>query len=193
MVAANPALTFSGAHPNQQVFETPTLQLTAEIGQLKVIGRGTDAFEEVSSAAPQFYDLVTGSLKIDRFTRAGCRMVNSKGFATADEAMDFTKSPADEESAKQKDRWTKVGFHSGVRLENETSGLWAIVRIEERKIEIKVPWDASAYVKPLKENKTFVVADADYYTIGVIEKDTFDVGEWLRQAQKAIRRHWGSL
>lgn len=107
--------------------------------------------------------------------------------------MAFTSPPLERELDKRKDRWTKVGFHSGVRLESETSGLWAIIRIEERKVEIKVPWEASTYVAPFKDTKTFVVADADYYTIGIIEKDTFNVTEWLRQAHKAVRRHWSSL
>src|ERR1035441_8341898 len=56
MVLANPRLVFSNVHPNQQVFETPNLQLSLELGQLKIVGRGDDAFQEVASSAARFLD-----------------------------------------------------------------------------------------------------------------------------------------
>lgn len=188
LVARHSELVVSGVQPNQQIFEMTNVQVTLELGLFRVIGRGKECEEKVSIVSSDLFEILDRHLKPPSFTRAGFRIIKSKGFNTTQEAMAFGDWEID--SIDRFRIGENVGFSSSRRYEGETKGLLATLKTEEKQINVNVPWEAAPYLKPYKEKKIYVVADADYYTIGVIDRDAFEVNTWMRQARRQVQRYW---
>lgn len=193
MVSKYPDLTHVTAAPNQQVFDMDTVQLTLETGLLKVVGRGQDALEQVTTIAGSFYSVVVQHLNLSSFTRAGFRLITSKAFANSEEAMAFAHDVGLVSLDAPKALGKKVGFSTIHRFETETSGLWANARVEEKTLNIGIPWDGRSLLQPVKSKKMVLFVDTDYYTVGLIDRETLDVATWLGQANRVIRRYWENL
>jgi hypothetical protein len=193
MVALNPSLRVSGIQPNQQIFESATLQMTLELTQIKVEARGSEALEELSKNAAKFVDLAASKLKLSSFSRAGLRMIRTKEFGSSSEALEFAGHGAHDDTCALSPFASKVAFGESSRFETERFGLQFALKVEEREFTFNVPWQASPYLPvPPSKKKWVVVADADYYTVGIIERESLDVETWVRQAWKTIRRQWSS-
>jgi hypothetical protein len=193
MVAKYTDLTSIGAAPNQQVFDMETIQLTLEAGLCKVVGRGQDAIDHVIKVAHDFYPIVAQHLSLSSFTRAGFRVINSRAFPNSEEAMAFAHETGQVSLNTPKGLGKKAGFIYAERFETETSGLFVNLKVEEKTLNITVPFDGRSLLGSVKSKKTVFVADADYYTIGIIDRESLEVETWIRQATKVIRRYWENL
>ena len=189
MLHANPQLRVSSVQPNQQTFETKTVQIYLDISMVRVSARGPKAIGDLNDNMANMLDLVAEKLKLKSFTRAGFRVLRTREFPTAKEAMSFAGEP-DGKSSLDPDV-TRVGFLQGSRFETKKFGLNRVFKVEEREINLLIPWDAQARVKVDTIQKKWILqADADYYTIGIVERESFDPKTWARQAVKTIRRFW---
>ncbi|HTV07747.1 MAG TPA: hypothetical protein VMD97_01725 [Candidatus Aquilonibacter sp.] len=193
MTVAFPGLALSEVQPNQQVFEAETIQMSVQVGTCRLASRGPSAVREVISSANSFCKTVVRHLNVQTFTRAGFRIISAKKFGSASEAMTFARPSAGAYSSRFLDGSKETGFVHGTRVETETSGIFAVLKVEDRKISVAIPWNAAAYVRAFKEEKPTVVSDTDFYTIGLVEYESFDAGEWTKQAHRAIRRYWEGL
>jgi hypothetical protein len=193
VVELNPSLESTTAQPNTQVFSNQDLQMTLELGQLKVATRGPKALELLIEKSKEFYDITTRILDVSTFTRAGFRIIRSKSFNDRAAIIKYADpqtpipAPGTDKPAEM------VGFQNTVRYEAETFGILATLRNEDREINVNMPWEVLPYTTSISKKMPMLIADADYYTIGLIEKDLFDVGAWINQANKAIRRQLGAI
>ena len=193
-IAANPSLAFALAQPNQQVFETDSLQLTLDITTLRVIGRGENALAEVSRNASLLLKIISEKLKLQTFTRAGLRIIRSKVFESSPQALKAAAVSIDEESPAFGKDARKVGFAKNTRFETDESGLLASLRVEEREFSFTIPWESRPRIgAKLNRKEWVVVSDLDYYTVGKIDREVFDVETWLRQAVKKMEREWSAI
>lgn len=191
MISKNPSLKVSFVQPNKQVFETEALQLAVEISVLRVTSRGPQAIDEVAKNASWLTRITSEKAKIDSFKRAGFRLIQTKPFSTSKDALRFANIDEQETSMALGPDARKVGFTSSTRFETERNGLQAILKLEERDISFTVPWESRPFFPASLTHKEWIlVADVDYYTIGTIEQESLDVETWVRQASKAIQRHW---
>jgi hypothetical protein len=193
IASKHPELSVTNVQPNQQLFDTPNLQMSLELGLFRVISRGSDALDRVATISTDLYLALERHLGLTSFSRAGFRVVRSRSFETATEAISYCEGDRSDSQRPIKGLGPRVGFSSGNRYEGESSGLFATLKVEERNITINIPWEAIPYLAPVKKKLTFVVADVDYYTIGTIDRETLDVATWQNQANKAIRRYWEAL
>jgi hypothetical protein len=193
MLGKHPELTSVSGAPNQQVFDADTLQLTLEVGSCKVVGRGPDAIDRVAAVAADFYPIVAQHLTLTSFTRAGFRLIKFKAFTNSEEAMAFAQENGLVALDTPKGFGNKTAFATSHRFETETSGLFATLKIEEKQLNITIPWDGRFLLQSVNSKRTLFIADADFYTIGVIDRETLDIETWIRQASKGIRRYWETL
>jgi hypothetical protein len=191
MVAAHPGLKATATQPNQQTFETDTLKLSLEISALRVLGRGEHAVDEVAKKGRLLTQLACEGGKIDSFKRAGFRMIRIKSFESSAEALQFA-GISNEGLANLGKKSQKVGCGHSTRYEGENSGLQVTLRIEERELNFQAPWESLPFLPPKLERKEpILISDCDYYTIGIVEQESFDPETWVRQALKTIDTHWG--
>jgi hypothetical protein len=189
MLEANPQLKVSAAQPTQQTFETKTVQIYLDTAMVRVTARGPKAIEELSDSMVNMLALLAELLRLKSFTRAGFRVIRTREFPTAKEAMGFAGEV--EVKGSSDPEVTQVGFLQGSRFETEKFGLMRILKVEERELNFLVPWDAQSHVTvDISPKKWIVQADADYYTIGIVEQESFDPRTWVRQAMKTINRYW---
>jgi hypothetical protein len=194
MVAFNPALKGGAIQPTQQSFENEFLQVTIDTTVMRVSGRGPQAVEEVVKNAAWLFELVCGKVKLESFTRAGFRDIRTKAFPTPAQAMKFSSFPGEEESAGLGTGSRRVGFVNSTRFEGDGAGLQVALKVEVREISFTLPWESRPFHHLERTKKEWIlVADSDYYTIGTVERESFDVETWVRQASKAIQNHWGVL
>lgn len=193
MTSLFPGLAHGDVQPNHQVFETETIQMTVQLGACRLASRGPDAVKEVISAANAFCRTVVRHLNVQTFTRAGLRVIAVKKFGSAMEAMAFAKPSPVPQGSPFPGRSQETGFVHGTRRETDTSGIFAVLKVEERKLSVSIPWNASTNIPSFKEEKPTVVSDTDFYTIGLVEHESFDCAEWTRQAHRAIRRYWEAV
>ena len=194
MIAANPALKLSVVQPNQQIFETESLQITLDISVLRVSGRGPNAIAEVANNANILFKIACDKVKLDSFTRAGFRFIKSKTFPSPAHALKFANIAGTEETAALGKEGKKIGFVTSTRFESDSAGLLAGLRVEEREWNFMLPWESRPLFSEKLSGKSWaLVSDVDYYTIGVIAKESLDVEMWVNQAIKAIQLYWSEV
>lgn len=187
-----PGLKLSTVQPNQQVFETDDLQLTLELSQLRVISRGENALEELIKSASALTARATEMLKIHTFKRAGFRTVHTREFSSIEGALRYVDYIGPDESQTLGKQAVRKGYAHSERFETETAGIQAILRIEERELNFSIPWEIRRKLAdlPLARKSWNVIVDNDYYTIGLVDREGFDVATWVSQAWNAIQAQW---
>jgi hypothetical protein len=196
MVATNPNLKPTLIQPTQQVFEADTLQIHVDSASMRVVSRDAEGIDIVTKNSSRLYKIVCENAKLDRFTRAGFRLVQSKVFDAPAKAMNFLTSLISDQQniSVLGEESRKVGFVRGSRFETDKAGLLTSLRVEDREFNFAVPWDnRPQFQAKLAWKEWLVVADADYYTIGAIERESFDVETWVRQASVTIGNHWSLM
>jgi hypothetical protein len=131
-------------------------------------------------------------LRLSTFRRAGFRTIRSKEFDSTFEAVAFAGVGDGLASSVLGEGARRAGFQTADRYEMEGYGLLTSLRVEERETKVNVPWEARPLINFSTKKKNYLVADADYYTIGTIENESFDVEAWIRQAVRLVRRHWSA-
>jgi hypothetical protein len=190
MIAAHPSLKATTIQANQQIFETESLKLSLDISALRVSGRGPQAVDEVLKNGNSLTKLLCEKVRIDSFKRAGFRMIRLKAFDTPAEAMKFAGISNGGLATLGEKNW-KVGFVNSVRYENDNAGFQTALRVEERELNFQAPWESLPFLPFKRELKDYVVVlDSDYFTIGIVEQESFDPETWVRQALKTIETHW---
>jgi hypothetical protein len=127
-IGANPSLAYALAQPNQQVFETDSLQITLDISTLRVVGRGEGALAEVTKNSSLLLKIISERLKLQTFKRAGLRIIRSNVFESPSQALKAVDAPRDEESPAFGKDARKVGFAKNTRFETDDSGLLSSLR-----------------------------------------------------------------
>ena len=191
---AVPDLKLSSVLPNQQVFETEDLQLVLELSVLRVNARGEKSLKTLIRSASALTDLATEILKIHSFKRAGFRTIHWREFPSIDTALKYVGDHGPGQSgALGKQAIRKALGHSN-RFESETAGIQSALRVEEREWNFTVPWESRPHLTgvSLSHKKWHVVVDNDYYTIGLVDRESFDVATWVDQAWNAIQAQWRS-
>ncbi len=160
---------------------------------MRVFGRGPDALDQIVKNASLLTEIVCERIKLDSFTRAGFRMIRVKAFDSPKEAADFAGLPNDN-TAVLDGKNRRIGCVKSARHESENAGIQTALRVEERELSFKVPWESLPFLPSnLTRKETVVVLDSDYYTIGIVERESLDIDTWVRQAAKAIHSHWSSI
>lgn len=196
MLHANPELKLSTVQPNQQVFETDSLQMVLELAQMRVMARGPDAVEEVKKNASALLKFAADRLKIDAFSRAGFRLTKTKVCPSAKLAMAFVPADDASESRAFGTEASRTQFVKSAKYESEQAGLLAILRAEEREWNFNAPWESRSHLpknmsyQDLSRKEWTVTVDSDYFTIGTVDRESFDVETWINQAVKSIQLHW---
>jgi hypothetical protein len=191
MLAVNPALKVNIAQPSQQVFETESIQITMELALLRVNGRGPQGIEDVAENASALLRIASERLRLDTFKRAGFRLIKSKTFESSSKALEFIQVKDDLEQNTFGVEGSKTMFVKSERFESTKAGIQATLRAEEREWNFTAPWESRPHLpSSLSRKEWVVIADADYYTIGAVDRESFDVKTWIMQAQKAIKRQW---
>jgi hypothetical protein len=160
---------------------------------LRFVSRGPTAIDEIVKNASWMTRFVCDKIKINLFTRAGFRIIRLKAFDTPAQAFEFAQVGTEGlASLGQKTR--RVACVKSARYESDIAGIQATMKIEEREIAFKVPWDSIPYLPSDSARKDWVlVFDSDYYTVGIVERDSLDIETWVRQASKFIQTHWSSF
>jgi hypothetical protein len=193
MIAFNHSLKLQGVQPNVQTFETDSLRLSLDLQALRVSARGEDAIEEVTGTAEKLLAVASETINLDSFKRAGFRTIRTKEFDSAAEALEFGGFTQDDNKGVLGEKSRKVGFFNSVRYETDKNGLLSTLKVEEREVGFTAPWESRTRIKLDPTVKLWILqADADYYTIGNIARESFDVETWIRQASKTTRREWSS-
>lgn len=186
-----PGLTPGEIQPNQQIFETEMLQLTVQLDNCKFESRGRDAVKAIISLSSLFCRTVARNLRLQTFTRVGFRVISSKKFSTFGEAMSYARPmQASSKGPEHLEEWQETGFVHASRIESAASGMFAVLKLEEQRVAVIVPWSVRSHLDSLTKSSPAIISDTDYYTIGLVEYESFDSGEWARQAHRAMRRYW---
>jgi len=191
MIALNPSLKGAAIQPTQQSFESESLQLTLDTTVIRVSGRGPQAVEEVVKNAGWMVKIVCDRVKLESFSRVGFRQIRTKSFPTPAQAIRFANRPEEQEFAPIGIEASRVGFVDSSRFETEDAGLHVALKVEPREISFTLPWESRPFHRLDAAQKEWVlIADSDYYTIGIVEREALDVETWVRQACKAISGYW---
>lgn len=190
-----PDLKMNAALPQQQVFESTQLRMAIELEAFRVTARNPKAEVSAAEAAQEMLEICSKYLRLAAFSRVGFRVVRLIAMPTLQEAttkaLELLPNHLPEPIAETA---SVKAFNALLRHETDSQGLLASVRGEERRIQINLPWEmsprlSSALTKQL-ENEYVIIFDSDYYTVGTTERESLNIKEWARLADRYIRRYW---
>lgn len=189
--ATIPDLKLLSVQPNQQTMETKDAQIVLDLGLLRVSTRGPKAFALMTDYSQLVYQTGCDLLELSTFTRVGYRSVRTKVYKDKSLALAEVASFGPKMSCHALgDNAHEVSFNLTGRFENDSSGLNATLKVEQREVKINVPWEALPHLENFTKNETVAYLDADFYTIGTTSRDALSADIWLRQADKLVKRHW---
>jgi hypothetical protein len=190
-----PELKLNTAVPQQQIFESAQLRMVVELEAFRVTARNPKAEIRVAEAAQEMLETCSKYLHLSAFSRLGLRSIKvikapSSQDATA-EALKMLPHHLPDSVAKSSKVMT---FNASLRHETETLGLLASIRGEERELKAVFPWEVSYRLTPAltkqMEKEYVIVFDSDYFTVGTTERESLDITEWARQADRYIKKYW---
>ena len=189
-----PELQFQSAMPTQQVFESNDTTAATELEAFRVSCRGVDAEKRVVAVAQKLLQVCSVRLKIAVFTRIGFRDIRSHLYSNMDEANSAVSPLLPEAFTRgliDKSKYTAITC--SVKQESDTSGLRTSIRTEERETKVTIPWVVRDRISADLTKENVVVFDSDYYTIGTTRRESLNIEEWAKQANRTIKRHWKSV
>jgi hypothetical protein len=187
----DPAIRFVTAQPHQQIFETDDLHIVSELASLRVSSRGPNALKQLMDFGEVLALTTREVLRINTFTRVGFRNISRKVFPDRKTAVQ-TLSHVSESFGETTDDWERVGMHLSDRLESESRGFSATIKVEQQEVNLTIPWEASNRIDFKKQKEAVGILDSDYYTIGSVDHDAFNAETWIKFANRTVNQYWES-
>lgn len=186
-----PELSIQTAGPSQVVFESSETRAVVEIEAFRVSCRGADAEKLVGEISQKLLQACSDRLRLAVFKRVGLREIRTCEIANPTEPISpfsslLTAAYTGNLLADSK----LTALSCGLRQENETSGLSASIRTEERETKLNVPWEVRNLVPSSLPKRHLLVFDSDYYTIGTTRREVLNLEDWTHQAERIIKRYW---
>jgi hypothetical protein len=191
VLARNPALRLTMVQATHQIFETESLQLSVDHSVLRVSSRGPDAIEVAVKNAAALTKIFSDRAKVSSYTRVGFREIRTKFFESRREAAKFAKVGETNDNNVLGDDADQKASVINHRFETGKAGIQGTLRFEEREWNFTIPWEARSHIEmPVVKKKWVLTADTDYYTVGIVPQDSFDVATWVTQASRMVQRYW---
>jgi hypothetical protein len=190
-----PDLRLASVMPNQQVFESPRLRGSVELEVCRFMSVPPKPEFQATEATQVMFEACARLLRFHEITRLGFRMVRTLPFPSAADSINFVQKTMSVPLLKPLDGGRRVtAFNLTEKQEDDTSGLTAIIRVEQREIKISFPWEIQgrlpSNVPTTLEKEFLVVLDSDYFTTAPVEPEVVNISEWSRQATRSIKKYW---
>ena len=190
-----PELRMNTAMPLQQIFESPQFRIFIELEVFRVTARNPKPEISAAGAAQEMLETCSKYLNLSVFSRLGFRQIRALKTPSLQDATAHALQMLPNHLRGSVAKSAKVtSFNAGLRHETETVGLLAAIRGEEREFKATFPWEVSDRLTPeltKQLGKEYVlIFDSDYYTVGTTERESLNIAEWARQAERYIRKYW---
>lgn len=152
--------------------------------------RPKSSLKEFTECAEAFFNIVTDVLELQEFIRIGLRLMFVK------DCEDLSIATKDVLSTGL--ITCPVGPHFGIdgkpsnpnyimRWESDSKGAMIHLTAETRKLEFSPPPEMS-HIAPIKEEKSRILYDLDYYTRAIVTRGQFRPTDWIDNASHLMRR-----
>lgn len=180
------------AEPNLSNFVLDDrFQFSVKIDRVAVIDQTPkSSLNDFMEIADGFTKSVVECLEISEYTRLGLRLVYNKFFPNRESAANFLieSGMMVVPEGKHFNIEGKVFFPQyGLAWEDDNFGLNTKLKVQNRKVELKVP-SGIEEVAPFNIEKPEFQYDIDYYTLNRIKKGQLNVNEWINQIYHLIKR-----
>jgi uncharacterized protein (TIGR04255 family) len=180
----------SNAGPQQTAFASDEGTFHIEIGAARFTsGRLEKGGEKFAQYCKAYFDSVTERLQIDILTRIGLRYILRKEFKSDEEAKTALAAMA-LANLKPAKRFNSSDSPTEIMFRWEDTEIGALVRLKAETYEVKlaVPPELRDVV-PNYDRKSFgLTVDVDYYTVAPVEREQWNVLEWLPLKVRIIRK-----
>jgi len=183
-------ISVSNAGPQQTAFASDEGSFHLEIGAARFTsGRPGRNAENFTKHCKAYFDALIERLEIEVFTRIGLRYILRKEFKTEGEAklalaamMLLNLKPT--KRFNNSDSPVEMLF----RWEDSQFGVFVRLKAESADVKLVVPPELKDEIPDLDKKRFVLTLDIDYYTVARVEREQWNIQEWLPQKVRTIRK-----